>query len=410
MQNKIAAIVIDKERGKHDYKKVKFNNLPNWCEKGFELSVYENAHGILKKINDLPGLDCIITVGDVPYEDEIRALPYAYRRKWSRVEKFDPDEIAYIIVNTLLLNINREIPENAETFSIFTCTFNTPKKYIERLYNSLLSQTYQNWNWWILDDSRNSETLERIKSLCDPRITILKNVTRHGNIGFNKHMIAMMCDGDYLVEVDHDDELTPDCLEKLHECYIKSGADFVYSDCLEIIDGAPIYYGEDFSYGQGYYRDEVVNGVEYKGVAITCSSINVKTVRGIHAAPNHIRTWRKDFYHKIGGHNTELSVIDDMELLIRTFLYGRMAKVDKVLYIQHQGESRENGRGDTATGGRLDEIQRINLLIKWKYEKPIHERILELGYEDPIWNEETQESDIRKKIDECVPMDLLILK
>ena len=123
-----------------------------------------------------------------------------------------------------------------------------------------------------------------------------------------------------------------------------------------------------------------------------------------------MRSWNKEFYHKIGGHNTEISVIDDMELLIRTFLYGRMAKVDKVLYIQNQGESRSNGRGDTATGGRLAEIQRMNLLVKWKYEKPIHERILELGVDDIIWNEETQEGDVRKDIDEYVPMDILIIQ
>ena len=408
MQNKITAIIIDKERGKHDYKRVKFNNLPNWCEKGFELSVYESAVGILKKINNNPGFDCLLTIGDVPGVEEINALPYAYRRKWSKLDSFDPAIIAYYIVNTLLLNINRE--PMAKTFSIFTCTFNTPQKFIDRLYKSLLAQTYGNWNWWILDDTKSNDTVDKIKSLCDPRITVVKNVTRHGNIGFNKHMIAMMCDGDYLVEVDHDDELTPDCLEKLLECYTKSGADFVYSDCLEIIDGHPIDYTDNFSFGQGYYRDEVVNGVPYQHVAITCRNINVKSIRGIYALPNHVRSWNKEFYHKIGGHNTEISVIDDMELLIRTFLYGRMAKVDKVLYIQNQGESRSNGRGDTATGGRLAEIQRMNLLVKWKYEKPIHERILELGVDDIIWNEETQEGDVRKDIDEYVPMDILIIQ
>ena len=36
----------------------------------------------------------------------------------------------------------------------------------------------------------------------------------------------MMCDGDYLVEVDHDDELLPDCLMKLYECFKASDADF----------------------------------------------------------------------------------------------------------------------------------------------------------------------------------------
>jgi hypothetical protein len=221
----------------------------------------------------------------------------------------------------------------------------------------------------------------------------------------------MLCDGDYLVEVDHDDELTSDCFSKLYECFTKSDADFVYSDCLEIIDGAPIDYGDDFSYGQGYYRDCEVEGVLYKNVPITCRSINAKSIRGIHALPNHLRCWEKNFYHKIGGHNTELSVLDDMDLLVRTFLYGRIAKVDKVLYIQHQGETLSNGRGNTATGARLKEIQRVNWLLRNKYDLDIHNRIIELGYDDIVWDEETQSSDLHKKIDskDLVAMDILII-
>jgi len=408
MKNKLSAIIFDKNT-ENDYNNITFDNLPDWCEKGFNISVYQNVEKIQTVLNLNRGFDALITVGDFSDFESFNSLPYYVRKKWSHVDSFNEKEVAYKIVNTFLFNINRENPDGGKLFSIFTCTFNTPKKFIIRLYESLKRQTYNNWNWWILDDSTSPSTSEYLEKLHDSRIIVVKNVTNHGNIGFNKHMIAMLCDGDYLVEVDHDDELTSDCLEKLLECYLQSNADFVYSDCLEIIDGCPINYGDDFSYGQGYYRDEIVDGVEYKNIAITCSSINVKSIRGIHACPNHVRAWKKEFYHKIGGHNIELSVIDDFEIVIRTFLYGRIAKVDKVLYIQNQGESKSNGRGDTATGSRLEEIQRINLLIKWKYERQIHERILELGYEDPMWNEETGESDVRREANNLEAMDCLIL-
>ena len=101
-----------------------------------------------------------------------------------------------------------------------------------------------------------------------------------------------------------------------------------------------------------------------------------------------------------------------MDLLIRTFLYGRMAKVDKGLYIQHQGESKENGRGDTATGSRLKEIQRVNWLLYKKYDQEIHNRIIELGYDDVIWDENNRVSDLHMAIDadKLEPMDVLIIK
>lgn len=410
MKNIISAVIIDKHKDEHDYENLVSYYIPEWAERKFDLAVYTDTENILSKLNINRGFDCIITVGEVDNFDNLNELPYEIRKKWCHIEEFNKEKMSDLIINTFLLNNGREGGD--KLFSIFTCAFNTPKSVILRLYESLKRQTYRNWNWWILDDSKSPTTSEYFEKLHDPRITVIRNVTNHGNIGFNKHMIAMMCNGDYLVEVDHDDELTSDCLEKLLECYEKSDADFVYSDCLEIIDGAPIFYGEGFSFGQGYYRDEEVEGKKYKNVAITCRNINVKSIRGIYACPNHIRTWKREFYHNIGGHNTELSVLDDFDIVVRTFLKGKMAKVDKVLYIQNQGESKANGRGDTATGSRLNEIARTNILLKWKYEIPIHERILELIGEDPLWNEEIKESEVNQDMDPetLKSMDCLIIK
>ena len=57
--------------------------------------------------------------------------------------------------------------------------------------------------------------------------------------------------------------------------------------------------------------------------------INALSIRHIVAEPNHVRCWKKEFYHKIGGHNIELSVLDDMDLLIRTFYMVKMCKIPK---------------------------------------------------------------------------------
>lgn len=411
MRKRISALIVDNKRNEHNYDNVFMKNAPEWFENGYDITVIDDSKNVLSELNKIRGVDSIITIGDDVNCSQLNGLSFEYRKKWCHIDEFDTQKIENTILNTFLYNINRD-RENQKLFSVFTSTFNTQPKMLKRLYESLLNQTYKNWNWWVIDDSTNNYTSEYLEKLHDPRITVIKNITNHGNIGFNKHMIAMLCDGDYLVEVDHDDELTHNCLSSLYECFEKSNADFVYSDCLEIIDGATIYYGDDFSYGQGYYRDCEVNGVIYENVPITCRSINVKSVRGIHALPNHIRCWKKDFYHKIGGHNTELSVLDDMDLLIRTFLYGRMAKVDKVLYIQYQGNTQSNGRGNTATGARLKEIQRVNWLLKNKYDLEIHNRIIELGVDDIIWDDEKQFSEVHKNvnIDDLKPMDILITK
>lgn len=394
MKERIACIIIDPDKDLHDYTQIKYDDNISNTEKGFDLLILKNTNTIKEDINKSRIVDCIITIGNNINFIPLNLLSFEFRKKWIHMEEFNATLIGYNIVNVFKNNINRKRGSGDKLFSIFTCTFNTPPNVIERLYNSLKSQTYNNWNWYILDDSNKFSTVEYIESFNDPRIVIIRNYSNHGVIGFNKHMIAMACDGDYLVEVDHDDELTPDCLSLLHDAFEKfPDAVFCYSDALESINGEAIDYGDNFSFGQGTYRIENVLGKTYK-VAITTPSINPKSIRGIYAQPNHVRCWKKDFYHLIGGHNIDLSVLDDMDLIIRTFLYGKMIHIPKVLYIQHEDGSNGKGntRGDTAQGHRFAEIQRTNWILYSKYDKSIHNRIIELGYKDTIWNEEAKYS------------------
>ena len=80
------------------------------------------------------------------------------------LEKYNANEIVNIIINVFVGNINRDRNQQ-KLFSIFTSTYNTSNKMINRLYNSLKSQTYKNWNWWIIDDSENNDTIEKINAL-----------------------------------------------------------------------------------------------------------------------------------------------------------------------------------------------------------------------------------------------------
>ena len=82
---------------------------------------------------------------------------------------------------------------------------------------------------------------------------------------------------------------------------------------------------------------------------------------------------------------------------MRTFIHGKMCKIPKVLYIQHEGEERSSRReGSTTQSKRYDEIQRLGVILKNKYDKQIHERLLELGVTDPYWVEEYEYSEIHE--------------
>lgn len=390
MRNRITALIIDPEKNSHDYSLIKVDDdyyygFP-YGEHGFDINVIDSTDNILSEINKFKGFDCMITVGpDIDFEP-LNNLPFEIRKKWIYEKTFNPKLFAKHIVEVFLHNINRDESQREKLFSVFTCAFNTSKKQLLRLYESLKSQTYKNWNWYILDDSTSSSTSEIINNFHDPRIFIFKNISNHGNIGFNKHMIGMMCDGDYLVEVDHDDELMPDCFKYIYQAFTEfPDTDFVYSYAIEDAGGIPIIYGDGFAYGLGEYKTQFYNGNTYD--IPTTPDINAVSIRGIHAMPNHVRCWKKEFYHSIGGHNIELSVLDDMDILIRTFLYGKITKIDKFLYIQHEGEDHTVRRQDreTAQSKRFKEIQRTNEYLRRKYDKQIHERVLSLCGEDAAW-------------------------
>ena len=400
MTPKLSVLIID--TNKNDWSKtISTHKIVGFEDGSVDTFFIDKTENILSELNKHKTIDLIVTIGNDLNFPIMSNLSFEFRKKWVHLNEFNGEEISEALVSTFMVNINRD-RKNDKLFSIFTCTFNTPKSVLQRLYSSLTAQTYQNWNWWVLDDSNAAGSAsEYLNKLHDPRIYVIKNVTNHGTIGFNKHVIASAADGDYLVEIDHDDEITTDCLEMLKKAFeAYEDADFVFSHAMEEMDGEPVTYNNTFGLGQGYFSDEIINGKLYKNVPMT-PNINALTLRHIVGLPNHVRCWKKEFYHKIGGHNIELAVLDDMDLLIRTFLYGKMCKVNKVLYIQHEGNSSDNnGRGSTTQGNRFNEILRIGVLLRWKYDKQIHERLGKLGFEDIIWNKEKNYSEIRNIKDE----------
>ena len=99
----------------------------------------------------------------------------------------------------------------------------------------------------------------------------------------------------------------------------------------------------------------------------------------------NLKDFRIKFYHSVGGHNKTTPVADDLEIIIRSFLYTKIIHVKKCLYLQY------NNRNSTVDNNATD-INRRARLIRDFYDKAIHNRILELGFKDWNWDENKQES------------------
>jgi glycosyltransferase involved in cell wall biosynthesis len=326
---------------------------------------------IIKTINDHDP-DCILTFGE-SFNDypSLKMLSPDIRLRWVHMESnAEAGEVAYRCAMNYILKSSIE----NEIVSIFTPVYNTGEKLF-RTYSSIAAQTYDNWEWVIVDDSTDEKTSKIVKKIAsrDPRVKVYTfNEKSKGVIGEVKYRACSLSRGKYLVELDHDDFLLPHAIAKIVEGFTAfPDAGFVYTDCAEINeDHTSLMYGEGFAMGYGSYRSETHLGREYQ-IAVT-PNINPATIRHIVGVPNHIRAWRKDIYHAIGGHNRRLTIADDYELVIRTFLATKMVRIPMGCYLQFQYG------GNTQNAARAD-IQRRVRTISDFYNNQIKERFEELG-------------------------------
>jgi glycosyltransferase involved in cell wall biosynthesis len=335
--------------------------------------------------------DLIVFVGDFPEikNPQLSDILIKYNHIF-------PDNIIAndIVCQSVFRGCKNRIPK----FSIFTPSYKTGEK-IRRTYEGLRNQTFIDWQWVVLDDSPDNQTWEILQEISsnDFRVKPYKILPiTGGNVGLAKHRACMLCDGEWLVELDHDDYLLSKCLE---ECYNASlqypDAGFIYTDCCELYeDGRFRSYSSDlsgnwrenrsgFAFGYAGHVMTEVDGKEY--LWHQCASINPLTIRFNISMPNHTRIWRKDVYHKINGHNKKLPVADDLELIIKTFLETRMIHVRKLLYLQYNN-------GNSTVDNNVIDINRRARLIRDHYDLRIHERIEGLGKFDWNWIPENNHS------------------
>lgn len=244
--------------------------------------------------------------------------------------------------------------------SVVTPTYNTPPAALSRTWESLKAQSFHDWEWVVWDDSTQPETWSQLLGISSDerfRVSQHRSGTHSGSIGEVKRRAFMVAEGDILVELDHDDELTADCLEQVARAFEDPEVGFVYSDWCELLpDGLSGKYpdGWAFGYGSHYWNDEL------EVWAMASPEINRVTASHIVSVPNHVRAWRASTYRALNGHDPSLPIADDYELIVRTILATKTHHIEKVLYKQHIGHH-------TAQRQRNALIQQLVVDISTRY-------------------------------------------
>ena len=110
--------------------------------------------------------------------------------------------------------------------SIITACYNS-EKFISETIQSVLNQTFTNWEWWIVDDRSSDNSVELIQGFQDPRIRLIsleknKGAAEARNIGLEKAR------GRFITFLDSDDVWLPEFLDKTHGFLVNNQEELVY--------------------------------------------------------------------------------------------------------------------------------------------------------------------------------------
>ena len=154
-----------------------------------------------------------------------------------RIEKVDQNEYAQKqqMAKKILIE-NDGIKREAGLVSIIMPSYNTAP-YIKQTIQSVLAQTYTNWELIIVDDCSTDNTDEIVDAIKDSRIRYFKNEKNSG-AAISRNKALREAKGQWIAYLDSDDLWMPEKLEKQIKFMEENGYVFSYTNYEEIdVDG-----------------------------------------------------------------------------------------------------------------------------------------------------------------------------
>ena len=120
------------------------------------------------------------------------------------------------------------------TFSILVPLYNTPKNFLTQMIDSVMNQTYENWQLCLADGSDPEhgfvgEICREYVAKANGRI-VYKKLEKNEGIAGNTNACLTLATGEYIGLFDHDDILHPSVLFEYAKAINEQGADYIYCD------------------------------------------------------------------------------------------------------------------------------------------------------------------------------------
>lgn len=185
-------------------------------------------------------------------------------------------------------------------------------KYLRRAVDSILAQTFKDFELILLDDGSTDETWEIIEKYLDPRLLKVR-LNRMGFTSALNHGLSI-ARGEYIARMDGDDVSLPERLEKQ----------------VSFLDTHP-----DISIvGTAYYKYDALRNEQFIRRHPTTDKNIRRAMAFYHPICHGTVMFRKEIVNKIGGYSN-LPTASDLELWLRASRYYKFANLDEPLYIYY---------------------------------------------------------------------------
>lgn len=209
------------------------------------------------------------------------------------------------------------------------------EKYIKKTIESVLMQTYENFELIIVDDGSNDNTVSIIKSINDPRITLILN-ERNMGLPYTRNKLLNLANGSYIALMDADDL----CHKKRFEeqiKYLKNNPD------IDIVGTRYITFGKKILKVNSVETNP--NKMKYRLIFFNSLLNSSVMIRREFLTNNKIK-YRDDF-----------KVVQDYAFWIDCSKYGEISNINKVLLKYRTGHD-----NITKKSKKDNSILRSNLL------------------------------------------------
>ena len=223
-------------------------------------------------------------------------------KKWFAIHKVTQEELD---------NQKKAKFDYEPKISIIVPTYNTPVKYLEEMIQSVIDQSYSNWQLCIADGSCGNAKLEKVLEEYhnkDSRI-IYKLLDSNKGIAGNTNVALELADGEITGLLDHDDTLEPDALYEVVKAFQDKLVDAVYTDEDKIL--GPDWINVDPNFKPDY---------------------NIDLLRS-HNYITHFFCVKTELLKEIGGFKAEYDGAQDYDVILRCTEKARKTRhIAKILY------------------------------------------------------------------------------